>query len=99
MKFFSKIESVFHIPGRGCVLVPAEPVGVEFPFSLRENDAIQLRGLLGVIETHVAAIESLNVELGPPRIAILLPGNFGKEDVSSEAEVWANPSVEPISGT
>jgi hypothetical protein len=89
MEFFAKIENVFTITGRGCVIVPAETLESGFPFSLRNHDAIELRGPAGVTETYVAAIESVNVLPGPRRLAILLPTDVAKADVSREAEVWA----------
>ncbi|MGA2217484.1 MAG: hypothetical protein ABSG51_05325 [Terracidiphilus sp.] len=96
MEFFSKVENVFTIAGRGCVIVPAKPIeGVGFPVSLRDNDLIQLRGPAGFIDTHIAAIESLNVKPGPRRLAILLPSEIAKSDVSPEMEIWAESSRKP----
>jgi hypothetical protein len=89
MKLFAKIEQIFTISGRGCVIVPA---GLVFPFSLRANDSIQLRGPGGVMDTRIAAIESLNVKPGPRRVAFLLPLDIAKSDVSSATEIWAQPS-------
>ena len=89
MEFFSKIESIFTVTGRGCVIVPAIPEGLAFPFTLRTNDPIQLRGPAGAINTHIASISSLNVKPGPRRLAIVLPGEIAKSDVSLEAEIWA----------
>lgn len=86
MEFFAKIEHVFTISGRGCVIVPA---GRLFPFRLRTNDSIQLRGPSGVVDTRIAAIESLNAGPGPRRAAILLPTEIAKSEVSSVTEIWA----------
>jgi hypothetical protein len=89
MKLFAKIEHVFTVSGRGCVIVPA---GLIFPFSLRTNDRIQLRSPGGEIDTRIVAVESLNVKLGPRRVAFLLPAEIAKSDVSSATEIWAQPS-------
>ena len=89
MKLFAKIEHVFTVSGRGCVIVPA---GLIFPFSLHTNDPIQLRSPGGEIDTRIVAVESLNVKLGPRRVAFLLPAEIAKSDVSSATEIWAQPS-------
>jgi len=88
MKLFAKIEQIFTISGRGCVIVPA---GLVFPFSLRGNDSIQLRGPDCVMDTRIAAVESLHVKPGPRRMAFLLPAEIAKSDVSSATEIWAQP--------
>jgi hypothetical protein len=92
MKLFAKIEHVFTVSGRGCVIVPTKPLGTGFPFSLRNNDPIQLRSPSGVIYTHIAAVESLNIKSGPRRVAFLLPVEIAKSDVLPDTEIWGEPS-------
>lgn len=89
MKLFAKIEHVFTVTGRGCVIVP---LGLVFPFSLRKNDSIQLRGPGGQIDTYIAGIGSINAKPDPRRVAIILPAEIVKSDVSAEMEIWAEPS-------
>jgi hypothetical protein len=89
MKFFAKIEHVFTVAGRGRVIVPFKAPDLGFPLM---NDRIQLRGPAGAIDTHVAAIESLNVESGLRRLAILVPEDVANSDISSEMEIWIEPS-------
>jgi translation elongation factor EF-Tu-like GTPase len=87
-----KVEDVFEIPERGCVILPRIPA--ELDFKIRVKDQIQLRTPDGrVFDTQIAAIEFADgrKEDGSKssRMAIMLPRNITKEDVPSGTEVWA----------
>jgi translation elongation factor EF-Tu-like GTPase len=88
MTFFSKVEDVFQISGRGCVVVPAIPRS-SLDFQLHTRDSIQLRNPDGrILDTYIAGIEILCGPRVIDRMAFLLPGNIRKEDVSKETEIW-----------
>jgi len=87
MRFLFKIEDVFEISGRGCVIVPAIPEGTDF--KIRARDAIQLRTPEGrTLNTYIRAVEMVKVAAGPCRIAIMLPPDVLKQDVAEGSEVW-----------
>jgi hypothetical protein len=88
MTLLFKVENVFDISGRGCVLAPVIPDGLDF--QIRAKDRIQLRTPTGrVFETHIASIELLKPQCGGPcRMAIMLPRDLGKDDVPAGTEVW-----------
>jgi translation elongation factor EF-Tu-like GTPase len=86
--FLSKVEDVFQISGRGCVVVPAVP-GSSVDFQLRTHDSIQLRNPDGrVLDTYIAGIEMVCGQKVRDRIAFLLPGNITTHDVPKETEIW-----------
>jgi|KBSMisStaDraftv2_1062788.scaffolds.fasta_scaffold650157_1 hypothetical protein len=88
MQLLFKVEDVFDLAGRGCVLVPAIPEGLDF--RVRPKDQIQLRTPCGrLLETHIDAIELVKpLDGGPCRMAIMLPRELVKEDVPPGTEVW-----------
>ena len=66
MTFLFKVEDVFDISGRGCVLVPVVPDGLDF--KIRAKDRIQLRTPTGrVFDMVIASIELLKMQSGPCR--------------------------------
>ncbi len=86
MTFLFKIEEVFEIYGRGCVIVP---VAEGADFKIRPRDAIQLRTPDGrTLNTHIGSVEFLTPEVGTCRMAILLPTDIQKQDVSNGSDVW-----------
>ena len=86
-KLLFKVEDVFDI-GRGCVLAPVIPDGLDF--RIRLKDRIQLRTPSGpAVETHIASIELLKpLGGGPCRMAIMFPRDLVKGDVPVGTEVW-----------
>jgi translation elongation factor EF-Tu-like GTPase len=87
MTFLFKIEEVFEISGRGCVIVPAVADGADF--KIRARDAIQLRTPEGgTLNTHVGSVEFLKPSVGTCRMAILLPTDVQKQDVPKGTDVW-----------
>jgi hypothetical protein len=86
--FLSTVENTFHVPGRGCVIVPAVPRS-SLDFRVRAKDAIQLRSPDGrVLSTYIASIESLSGPEVKGRIVFLLPENFAWQDVPKGTEIW-----------
>jgi hypothetical protein len=87
MTFLFKIEEVFEIPGRGCVIVPAIVEGADF--KIRPRDAIQLRTPEGrTLNTHIGSVEFLTPAVGVCRMGILLPSDVLKQDVPKGSDVW-----------
>jgi len=86
MKFLFKVEEVFEISGRGCVIVPAISEGQDF--KIRLGEAIQLRTPEGrTLNTHIGSVELLTTA-GPSRIAIMLPPDVLSRDVAKGSDVW-----------
>ena len=87
MRLLFKVEDVFDITGRGCVLAPFVPDGLAF--TIRAEDRIQLRTPSGrLFDTHIASIELLKMRDGPCRMAIMLPRDLTKNDVPVGTEIW-----------
>jgi len=88
MQLLFKVEDVFDISGRGCVIVPAIPAGLDF--RIRAKDPIELRTPGGrVLETHIASIELAKPQDGSGcRMVIMLPRGIDKGDVPTGTEVW-----------
>ena len=90
MMLLCKVEDVFEIEGRGCVLVPGISDSVPKDFVVRFGDLIELRKADGsVVRTHIYGIEILD---GTNRrkvcTPILLPPEFTKLDIPIGTEVW-----------
>ena len=87
MRLLFKVEDVFYISGRGCVIVPAIPEGLGF---IRAKNQIELRTPDGrVLQTHIASIELAKPQDGSPcRMVIMLPPDIAKQDVPTGTEVW-----------
>lgn len=87
MTFLFKIEEVFEISGRGCVIVPAIDEGADF--KIRARDAIQLRTPEGhTLNTQIGSVEFLKQAVGACRMAILLPTDVQKKDVPKGTDVF-----------
>jgi translation elongation factor EF-Tu-like GTPase len=87
MKLLCKVEDTFYISGRGCVIVPAIPEGLDF--RIRAKDQIELRTPEGrVLQTHIASVEFAKRQNAPCRMAIMLPVDIAKQDVPTGTEVW-----------
>ena len=64
MRLFFKVEDVFHVSGRGCVIVPAIPENLDF--KVRTKDQIELRTPDGrILQTHIASVELANAKMPP----------------------------------
>ena len=87
MTFLFRIEQVFEISGRGCVIVPALVEGADF--KVRPQDEIQLRTPEGhMLNTRIGSVEFLKRQEGMCRLAILLPPDVAKQDVPAGTDVW-----------
>jgi hypothetical protein len=87
MRLLFKVEDMFDVPGRGCVIVPVIPDGSDV--KVRAADLIQLRAPDGrVSDTHIASIELLKPQHGNRRMAIMLPRDLAKRDIPVGTEVW-----------
>jgi translation elongation factor EF-Tu-like GTPase len=87
MTFLFKIEEVFEIAGRGCVIVPVIVEGADF--KIRPRDGIQLRTPEGrTLNTQIGSVEFLKPAVGACRMGILLPSDVRKQDVPNGSEVW-----------
>jgi translation elongation factor EF-Tu-like GTPase len=88
MTLLFRVEDVFDISGRGCVIAPVIPADADY--RIRAKDQIQLRAPDGrVLDTHIASIELLKPRDGSAcRMAIMLPRNLVKQDVPPGTEVW-----------
>jgi len=88
MTLLFKVEDVFDLSGRGCVLAPQvfSNVGVK----VRAKDRLQLRTPDGrVVDTHIASIELGKPQDGSPcRAFIMLPRELGKKHIPIGTEVW-----------
>jgi hypothetical protein len=88
MKLLFTVEDKFEISGRGCVIVPAIPEGLDF--RIRAKDQIELRTPDGhVFQTHIASVELAKPQDGSScRMVIMLPPDIAKQDVPTGTEVW-----------
>jgi hypothetical protein len=83
--FLSKIEHVFFVPTRGCVIVPVtlaeELVSI--------GDGIQLRSPGAErIDAQITGIELIKHSSGPCRVGFLLSKEISKSQIPPEAEIW-----------
>jgi hypothetical protein len=99
MRLLFKVEAVFDVSGRVCVIVPAIPEALEF--GVRAKDLIELRTPAGrTFETYIASIELAKPrDGGPCRAVIMLPRDITKPDVPIGTEVWFNQTHAVISKT
>lgn len=99
MRLLFKVEDMFDISGRGCVIVPAIPEGLDF--RIRAKDQIELRTPDGRrLETYIASIELVKPQDGSPcRMVIMLPRDITKPDVPTGTEVWFDQIQSFISKT
>lgn len=88
MFFLSKIEQVFNVPARGCVIVPV---------ALTEDrvsvgDGVQLRRGSGCLNARIMGIEMIKRRSGPCRVGFLLSKEISQSEVPAEAEIWIEKS-------
>lgn len=87
MKLLFKVGDIFQISGRGVVIIPRD---FAEDFRIRVGDKIQIRIPGGrSINTLVAGVEFAKVEKGPCKMAVLLPKDIKREDVTSDSEIWS----------
>ena len=86
MEFLLKVEEVFELTGRGCVLDPAIPSATSLHIAI--NDPLELRRPDGsVIRTHLYAFMHLrpNIHQVTP---LVMPPEIKKSDIPVGTEVW-----------
>jgi hypothetical protein len=91
MTLLFKVEDVFAISGRGCVIMPSIPADSDF--KIRVKDQIKLRTPDGlVLDTQIAGIEFAHGTKQDgskiSRMAIILPRDIPKDDIPKGTEVW-----------
>lgn len=87
MMLFGKVDDVFIINGRGCVVVFS---WLTDNVRVRVKDQIQLRTPDGNLrDTYIAGVETM---CGPKvdwsKLGICLPKDIGKQDVPRGTELW-----------
>jgi translation elongation factor EF-Tu-like GTPase len=84
--FVFRVDDVFQISGRGCVVTPGIPKAGDF--RLKVGDALLLRRLDGSeLRTFLRGIE-MGGSPDYPGIPILLGAEVTKEQVPAGTEVW-----------
>jgi len=87
--FLFRVEDVFEIQQRGCVLLPGVPAPSDQIPVIRKEAAILLRRPDGSERaTFIRALESIRRDKFHPEVPILLPRDLTKEDVPIGTEVW-----------
>ena len=87
-----KVESVFEIEGRGCVIAPGPEASAPPDILIRRRDPISLHRPDGsVIRTHVHEFDFLRGGPRDSRLALVLPPNVSKADVPIGSEAWYCP--------
>ena len=89
MVFVSKIKDIFHISGRGAVIVLDGDTWAP-DVKLRKNDEIQLRTPDGrTIDTHIVSIEFLcGPKVSNSNTGVLLPSDIRRDQVPATSEIW-----------
>jgi translation elongation factor EF-Tu-like GTPase len=89
MILLSKVEDVFEIEGRGCVLVPGIYESVLKNVVVRRGDPIELKKPDGSsVQTHVEAVEVLDRVDRTNSVVVVLPAEFSKRDIPIGTEIW-----------
>jgi hypothetical protein len=89
MRLLCKVEDVFEISGRGCILTPGFSETAAANLQIRAKDPIQLRRPDGsMVRTHINAVEILDSPNRRWCVPVLLPPEFTKSDVPIGTEIW-----------
>jgi translation elongation factor EF-Tu-like GTPase len=87
MKFVSKIDDVFDISERGCIVVPGVPY--TFEPTVVVGAAIEIRNPDGrTIQTQVKAFEMINRGRPMDSAPFLLPRDLKKQDIQVGADIF-----------
>jgi hypothetical protein len=88
----SKVEDVFEIEGRGCVITPARSSLTPKDAMIRRADPIELRKPDGsVVQTHIFDVEMIDyADRTKSSVALVLPREFSKADFPVGTEIWLN---------
>jgi hypothetical protein len=85
-RFLFKIEHVFELSGRGCVIVPRVK---DSSIDVRINQQIQLRTPdVRRLDSYVGGLEILCGKDVHQHWAVLLPAEIRKQDIPAGTEVW-----------
>jgi hypothetical protein len=87
MTFFTKVQDVFSVSGRGAVLVLPAEWGTDL--RIRVGDKIQLRTPGGrIFDTQINGIEFVKRAIGRCVLAIMLPREISPTDIHEQTEIW-----------
>jgi len=79
----SRIQDIFTVAGRGCVIVP-----FAITTKVHNGDAVQLRSAEGnVVDARIKGIEMIKMLSGPCRVGLLLSENVAMRDIPLNAEI------------
>ena len=84
MVLLSKIEHVFTVPTRGCVIVRIALTEQ----SVSVGDLVQLRSPERNLEARTEGIEMIKQISGPCRVGFLLSNKINESQIPPEAEIW-----------
>jgi translation elongation factor EF-Tu-like GTPase len=91
-RFLFRVEDVFAITGRGCVLVPGIPHSLSIP--IKRGAPLELRCPDGtVIRTQLQEIEMINSTATRESTAISLSRDVKKTDIPIGTEVWLHAEL------
>ncbi len=86
MVFFTRVQDVLEISGRGAVLVL--PKEWDTDLRIRIGDRIQLRTSDGrVFDTRINGVELINTTHGC-LAGIMLPREISRSDIPNQTEIW-----------
>ena len=88
MKFLFKVEDVFQIEGRGCVLIPGIPHSFSKERSVKRGEAIEMRRPDGsTFRSTTWQIEMISTRQQRDHTVIMIP-DVPKADIPIGTEVW-----------
>ena len=95
MEFLSKVEDVFDITGRGCVIAPGIPYSFQLP--LKIGAKLLFRNPNGTeVKTILKAVEMINRGKPMNHAPFLVDFNVEKGDIQIGAELFYVPNDEKI---
>lgn len=95
MEFLSKVENVYDIPRRGCVIVPGIPYSFHPP--LKIGAKLQFRNPSGnKVNTILKGVEIINREKPMDHAPFLVDRNVKKGDIEIGAELYFVSNNEKI---
>lgn len=95
MEYLSKVEDVFDITGRGCVIVPGIPYSFQPP--LKIGAKLQFQNPSGSkVNTVLKGVEMINRGKPMDHSPFLVDSHVKKGDIEIGAEVYYVPNNEKI---
>jgi hypothetical protein len=87
MTFFTRVQDVFSVSGRGTVLVLPDNWGTDL--QIRVGEKIQLRTPDGrVFDTQINGVEFVKRAAGACVAGIILPREISRSDIPETTEIW-----------